>query len=140
MHLIRPWASITSSMAISVGAGLRPDNAPPRLIDQHAVDDRLHVAELGGDLLPQATVVAQGLGLDATYDLLGSFHQRIQILVGPDVEIAEPVKEFGEVGDGRIPEDLALAVSRGAEPFGQMFDELAKFGDKRLLRQTDRLL
>ena len=121
-------------MVVSVSAGLRPDDAPPRLIDQHAVDDRLHLASWVATCCRRPLLSRKACGSMPRTICCGALDQGVQFLIGTDVEIAKPAEKLGQVGDGRIAEDFALTFAC-AEPFGQMLDQLGEFGDKRLLGQ-----
>ena len=85
-------------------------------------------------------VVAQGLRLDALNDLLGLLDQGVQLSLERTLRCAKAVKELGQVGDGAVAEDLALAVARGAEPFGQVLDQLGELADEGLLGQLHGFL
>src|SRR5258708_5775940 len=126
-------------MAGSVARGNGSDNAPPGLIDQHAVNRGLHAAELGADLLAQASIVAQGLRLDALHHLASPLDEGVEVWVGPDTQLAKTLKELAEVIDGTVPEDLLLAAGAG-KPLGQMLDQLAKLAEECLLGQRHGLL
>ena len=87
------------------------DDAAPGPIDHHAVDDTLNLAQLGRDVLTQCVVGTQRLRLDAADDLLGTFHQRIEIGIRANVELTEAIEELGQVVDRGVSEDLALAIA-----------------------------
>ena len=54
--------------------------------------------------------ISQRLRLDAHDRLLGLLHEGIQLGTRPNVQPPEPLEELPQVLDGRIPEDLGLAV------------------------------
>ena len=94
------------------------------------------------DPLPQALAVAQVLGPDAPDRplRLGRPGRRAAALRA-DVQRAEPVEELDEVADGRVAEDLGLAVLAGArDPLGQVRDQPGELLEERLLGQPHRLL
>ena len=61
-------------------------------------------------MLTQAGIIAKLLRCNTSDDPLGVFDQRIQLLVGADIQLPKAVEEFRQVFDRRIPEDLGLAV------------------------------
>ena len=59
----------------------------------------------------------------------------------PDVERPEPVEELGEIADGRVAEDLGLAILADArDPLGEVGDEPGELVEEGLLGELDGLL
>ena len=56
---------------------------------------RLHGRQLGGDLLAERLVVADGLRIGTLQHLLGGLDQAVQVGVGPHVQRLEPAEELG---------------------------------------------
>ena len=115
-------------------------NVPPGSVDQQTVKNRLHAGQLRGHLLTQAGVITQCLRLNATHDALGLGNQVVQLFIGAHVELPKPFKEFGQVRNCRIAEDLGLAVVLTGDAFGQMGDQLGQFACKCFFGQPNRLV
>ena len=90
--------------------------------------------------LPERPVVSQGLRLDAPHNSLGLGHQVVKLVVAPHVESAKPLKEVGQVLDGRVAEDLGLSVILAGQSLGEMRHEFRKLVDERFLGQPHSLL
>src|SRR5439155_659585 len=88
----------------------RPQDAPPRPLDEQAVQSRLHLRQLHRDMLTHVAAVAQLLRADATHGPLRLLDQRVELRVAADVQRAEPLEEAGEIAHGRVAEDLGLAI------------------------------
>src|SRR5437016_4239106 len=114
-----PWGSITSCMVASATRRTRTNELPAWPIHQHALHLSLNPAHLGGNVLPQGTVVAQILGGHAAHQPLGFCDQRIQFGIGTDVEVPEALEELSEVGDGGIAKDPTLATFVIGQALGQ---------------------
>jgi hypothetical protein len=91
-------------------------------------------------VLPQPGVVPQILWLDAANDPLSLADELIELLVGTDVQVAEPLEELGQVLHGRVPEDARLAIRLAREPRGEVAYQLGQFGDERFLGQPHGLV
>ena len=110
--------------SITPAPTLRPQNVPPRPIDQQPIEDRLHPGKLTGHALSQVLIVPQLLRLNAAYHALGLSHDFLELIVRVDVEPTKPLKELAEILDDRVPEYLRLAILGAAQAFGQMRDQL----------------
>ena len=114
-------------MATSLGPA---DDIPAGPINEQPIEHRLHPSELPRDLLPQGCIVAQGLRRNTANQSLGSVHELIEFDVRPNVQMPEPGKEFLQVVDRTVAEDLGLAIVAATEPFGQMANEFGElFGE-----------
>ena len=63
---------------------------------KQTIEDCLYAGELGGHLLAERLVVPELLRLDAADDSLGLVHQHFQLLIGADVEMAEPLEKLAD--------------------------------------------
>jgi len=70
-------------------------------------------------VLTKCVVVTQLLRLDAIQEILCSFNKLIELLIGANVELLEPFKEFGEIGNCRIAKHLSFILG-SAQALTQM--------------------
>ena len=91
-----------------------------RLSDEQTIERRLDDRQLGGDVLTQPLVVAQLLRLDALNNLLGLIDQFVKLCVRAQIQVPKAAEELGQVGDGRVPKHLGLAVIVTSQPFSEM--------------------
>ena len=124
--MVHPWLA-------AFGARSATQNSPPRSIDQHSVERGLDAGQLRGNLLPQTGVVAQLLRLDTTNGALGLGHKAVELLVGTDIQMSEPLEELGQVLDSRVTKHFWLAIFLPTQSLGQVRHELGQFVRERLL-------
>jgi hypothetical protein len=89
-------------------------------VHQQPVEYRLHLAHLRGDVLPQSLVVTEVLRLHAPDDPPSLADKLIELLVGTDVQLAEPLEELAEVLDDAVSKDFRLAILLPREPLGEV--------------------
>ena len=80
------------------------------------------------------------LRLDPLDDLLRLIDQFIQLPVRSDVEVAEPLKEGGQVLHGAVPKDFGFSVTAAGQPFAEMRHQVGQFLDKCLFGQLHRFI
>src|SRR4051794_14944422 len=96
-------------MAAPVLRRAGPDQPAARRRGEQALDLGLHLLQLRRDVPAQVAAVAQLLRADALHQLPRLLDQRVQLRAAAHVEAREPRKELGEVADGAVTEDAALA-------------------------------
>ena len=107
-------------MTICMAGLLRPaEDIPPGPIDQQSIQHRLHSGKLAGNLLAQRQIVSELLRLDTADNPLGLRNQAVQLLIGTDVEMTEPLEELLQVINRRVPKDFGLAILLATEPMQQ---------------------
>ena len=112
-----------------------------RLIRRDRVDafaDRMRLfREERPAIEEQAGIVAKFLRCNTSDNPPGILNQRIQLLVGADIQLPEAVEELRQVFDRRIPEDLGLAVRLTGKPISEVGDQPRQFRGERFLGQLD---
>ena len=111
----------------------RTDDPSTRSVNKKSVEDGLDAGKLRGNLLAQASVVAQFLGLDTIDDLTTLRNKRVELFVRPHIQCAETIEELTQVSHRCVAENLGFAVFVTAQPLGKMRHQLRQFFDERLL-------
>ena len=106
-----------------------------RPIDKHAIQHARHPRHFRRDVLTQALVIPEILGIDAADDLLGLVDELIELVAAADIQLAEPLEKLGQVLDRRVTKDFRRPVILAAQSLGEMRDQLGEFGGEGFLSQ-----